>query len=189
MEETTIRTYEKKGLGQVEGEFYRFLWGLDEERETLFPEEHSGESYAKVCRWLVDATFFMAVAFQGDRMVGVSGLRRTRRGFLGDYWPIIRGYIVVDKNFQDRGIGSRLFDERIRFMKKLFAFHVGEVVKGNAPMERISEKASYRVVHRGESYTYYYKACRGFMALFAPIFERVYRYLIKKRERSDQGVD
>ena len=188
MEETTIRTYEKKKLGQVEEELYCFLLRLDEEKETLFPEEQSDESYAKACRWMLDATFFLAVAFQDDGMVGVSGLRRTKRGLLGDYWPIIRGYIVVDKNFQGRGIGSRLFDERDRFMKKLFAFHVGEVVRGNVPMERIFEKASYRVVHRGEFNTYYYRACRGFMTLFAPIFERVYQYLVKKRARSDQGA-
>ena len=59
--ETTIQTFGKKELGQVEQEFYRFLLGLDEERETLFPEEYSDEAYSKVCRWLVDATFFVVV--------------------------------------------------------------------------------------------------------------------------------
>lgn len=182
--ETTIQTFEKKELGQVEQEFYRFLLGLDEERETLFPEEYSDEAYSKVCRWLVDATFFVVVAFHGDKMVGASGLRRTRRGFLGSYWPVVRGYSIVDKNFQGRGIGSRLFDEKNRVMNKLFAFHLSEVVRGNVSMERIFEKASYRVVHRDESYTYYYKTSRGFMDLFASIFEWVYRYLIKKRARA-----
>ncbi|MCK5023750.1 MAG: GNAT family N-acetyltransferase [Candidatus Aenigmarchaeota archaeon] len=184
MEEISIRSFKKKELNQVEKPFYTFLVERDEEKETLFPEKYTEEIYPKVCRNIINATFFLVVAFRRNNIVGVSGLRRTRKGFLGGIWPVIRGYSIVDKSYQGRGIGSRLFREKERYMKKLFAYHLSEVVRGNVAMESIFKKSMFRVVHRDEVFTYYYKPLRGLMAFFAPLFEHVYRYMIKNAHMS-----
>ncbi len=181
-DELIVKTYRKKELDTVREALHQFLLGLGEEKETLFPEFISEESYPEICRWLVDATNLVTIAFLDDNIVGASGLRRTKDGFLGRFWPVIRGYSVVAEDHQGRGIGSQLMKEKNRAMTKLFAFHVSEVVRGNVPMERVFEKASYREVHKDEFYTYYYKACRDFMMRLAPLFEPFYRRSIKQKK-------
>ena len=183
-DEIIVKTFRQKELYVIREELYQFLLGLGEEKRTLFPELSSEESYPDTCRWLVNVSILVTVGFLSDRIVGASGLRRTKKGFLGGLWPVIRGYSVVAEDFQGKGIGSRLMEQKNRAMKKLFSFHVSEVVRGNVPMERLLEKSSYLMVHRDDSYTYYYKACRGFMTLFAPIFELIYRRSLRGRTKA-----
>jgi len=151
-------------------EIIDFLLSLGDERKTLFIEDQTDDEYREACSGLVDRSVLLLVAYSGDDIIGISGLDRRRHGNIGDHLPLIFGYTVVVRTHQGKGIGSRLISEKNKLMKRIPAFHVMEVTRENAPMRRIVEKNSYKLVHENTSFAYYCKACSWGMALIFPIF-------------------
>jgi GNAT superfamily N-acetyltransferase len=152
------------------GEIIDFLLGLGNERKTLFIEDQTDDEYRVACNGLVDRSVLLLVAYSGDGVVGISGLDRRRYGNIGDHLPLIFGYTVVHRLYQGRGIGSRLMSEKNKLMEGIWAFHIMKITRENAPMRRIVEKNSYKLVHEDVSFTYYCKACSWGMALIFPLF-------------------
>ena len=160
-------------------EVINFLLGLGEEKKTLFLQEQTDDEYYEACSRLVDRSILLLVAYSGDDVVGISGLDRRKHGNLGDLLPLIFGYTVVDTMYQGKGLGSKLMSEKNKLMGRIRAFHVMEVTRENAPMRKIVEKNSYKLVYEDRSFAYYCKACNWEMALIFPIFQLVLSIYLK----------
>ena len=156
-----------------------FLLGLGDEKKTLFILEQTDYEYCEACSCLVDGSVLLLVAYSGDDVVGISGLDRRKHGNLGDLLPLIFGYTVVDRRFQGKGLGSRLMSEKNKLMGRIRAFHVMGVTRENAPMRKIVEKNSYKLVHEDTAFAYYCKACSKDMALIFPVFQFVLSIYLK----------
>ena len=87
------------------GILFSFLVSLDEEKETFLKDELSEDEYVKAMGNLVDNTMFVSTAWRDGRIVGVDGLGKKKWGDPNFFWPIVRGYTVVDKLSQGLGIG------------------------------------------------------------------------------------
>jgi GNAT superfamily N-acetyltransferase len=156
-----------------------FLLSLGDEKKTLFIQEQTDDEYYEACSGLIDRSVLLLVAYSGDDVVGISGLDQRKHGNLGDLLPLIFGYTVVDRMYQGKGLGSRLMSEKNKLMGRVRAFHVMEVTSENAPMRKIVEKNSYKLVHEDTAFAYYCKACSWDMTLIFPLFQLVLSIYLK----------
>jgi len=133
---------------------------------------------------LVETIIFAIIALLEDEIVAVDAFTNGRKELIHKLFPTVSGFVVVSKNLQGKGIGSKLVEDAQTILNKTWAFNLGEVKKNNVSMLRINEKTGWTKVTDDDTLVYFYRPCRKEMKLISPLFWISYWiYLRSKRVR------
>ena len=180
----TYLTLRRKELTPYREHILQFMLNLTDERETLFIKEYSNEEYQELCENLVETIIFAIIALLEDEIVAVDAFTNGRKELIHKLFPTVSGFVVVSKNLQGKGIGSKLVEDAQTILNKTWAFNLGEVKKNNVSMLRINEKTGWTKVTDDDTLVYFYRPCRKEMKLISPLFWISYWiYLRSKRVR------
>jgi GNAT superfamily N-acetyltransferase len=188
IEEVQFIILQKGEINRFRDKIIEFLSGLGEERKTLLANanESSEEKYLEGFNWVLDNTILACLARSKDRVVGLGGykLPKKRLHIFGVHWPFVTGYAVVNRDFQGKGIGSKLVIKRLEYMRGKFAFLFGQTLRDNVPVRRIWEKFNYKKIYEDESFAYAIKPFRKELSLFVPLIGLSFRLYLKLKSIS-----
>lgn len=180
MDNIEIRTYHKKEFNGTQEKAAHFLLNLDEERKTFWGADIPNQNYKELVDDLIDTTFVFIVAYENDELVGLVGMFRPR-GLFYRILPLFRGYIVVKKSHQGRGIGTKLTHVQAEIMTELFAYNFSIIDKDNAPIRRINKKHGFITVHIDSRYHYSIKTYNKLLSFLDPLFIPLSKAIIRFR--------
>ena len=147
-----------------------FLLNLTEERKTLFYKELPDEDCQEIFRKVVGHLKFIVLAkFKGE-IIGVNAFTNGQKGLLYKLFPTVSGFVVVSKNFQGKGIGTKLVTTAQKTLEKTWAFNLGQVRKNNLAMIKIDEKHGWKKVPGDDTLVHFYYPCRKEMRIISHLF-------------------